>query len=429
MVVRLSDIAGHVGKDVVLQGWVYNIRSSGSIVFLQFRDGSGVIQAVVSKSDVGEEAFTAASKLTIESSVELSGIVKAEPRSPSGFELQVKRLKVFQIAQEYPIGKKEHGPDFLMDNRHLWFRSPKQQAILRIRDVIIWAMRSFMRQEGFILTDSPILTPTAAEGTSTLFATDYFGEKAYLAQTGQLYIEATAAALGRVYDFGPTFRAEKSKTRRHLTEFWMLDAEAAFVGWQENMVIQEKLVLFILDHVLSKCEKDLQIVERDITPLKAVKAPFKRISYDEAIDFLKGKGFNCSWGDDFGGDEETALSESSEKPIFIHHYPAALKAFYMKPDAENPKVVLNNDLIAPEGFGEIIGGSERLDDLQVLEKKLKEFKLKKADYEWYLDLRRYGSFPHSGFGIGLERTVGWICGLKHVRETIPFPRLLNRLRP
>lgn len=429
MVVRLSEISAHVGKEVVLRGWVFNTRSSGSIVFLQFRDGTGVIQAVVSKFEVAPEVFEAAQKLTIESSVELTGLVKAEPRSPSGFELQIKHLKAFQIAAEYPIGKKEHGPDFLMDNRHLWVRSPKQQAILRIRDEIIWAMRSFMKQEGFILTDSPILTPTAAEGTSTLFKTDYFGEPAYLAQTGQLYIEATAAALGRVYDFGPTFRAEKSKTRRHLTEFWMLDAEAAFVDWRENMDIQERLILSILDSVFSKCEKDLQLVERDVALLKAVKAPFKRISYDEAIEFLKGKGFDVKWGDDLGGDEETALSESSEKPVFIHHYPAAIKAFYMKPDSENPKTVLNNDLIAPEGYGEIIGGSERIDDLQLLEKKLAEFKLKEADYEWYLDLRRFGSFPHSGFGIGLERTVGWICGLKHVRETIPFPRLLNRLRP
>lgn len=429
MLVRLSDIAGHVGKDVVLRGWVYNLRSSGSIVFLQFRDGAGVIQAVVSKSEVAPEVFEIAQKLTIESSVELSGTVKKEPRSPSGFELQVSGLKVFHTAEEYPIGKKEHGPDFLLDNRHLWFRSPRQQAILRIRDEIIWAMRSFMKQEGFVLTDSPILTPTAAEGTSTLFKTDYFGEPAYLAQTGQLYIEATAAALGRVYDFGPTFRAEKSKTRRHLTEFWMLDAEAAFVDWRENIDIQERMILFILDHVLSKSAEDLKVLERDTAPLKAIKAPFKRMSYDEAIDFLKSKKFDVKWGDDLGGDEETAISQSSDTPTFIHHYPASLKAFYMKPDPENPKVVLNNDLIAPEGIGEIIGGSQRIDDLATLEKKLKEFKLKKANYDWYLDLRRFGSFPHSGFGIGLERTVGWICGLPHVRETIPFPRLLNRLRP
>ena len=427
--ILLKDIKKYLGQFVTLRGWAFNFRSSGSIYFLQFRDGTGRIQGVVSKKEVNEEIWENCQKITMETSVEISGKVYKEPRSPYGLEMQVKDLKIIHLAEEYPIGKKEHGIDFLMDNRHLWIRSARQQAILKIRDEIIWAIRSFFKKQGFILTDSPILTPTSCEGTTNLFKTEYFGEKAYLAQTGQLYLEALIYSLGKVYDFGPTFRAEKSKTRRHLIEFWMMDAEAAFVEHEENMKIQEKLVCFIVSQILKNCKKELKILERNLEPLKKIKPPFPRITYDEAIKRLQKKGFKIKWGDDFGGDEETAIAEMFAKPVFIERYPAQIKAFYMKPDPENPKLVLNDDLIAPEGYGEIIGGSQRIDDLETLKKKLKEFKLPHKPFEWYLDLRRYGSVPHSGFGIGLERTVGWICSLTHVREAIPFPRLINRLRP
>ncbi len=417
------------GARVLLKGWAANLRSSGSIVFIQFRDGSGLLQAVVAKNAVSPEDFQAAKSLTIESSLEIEGTAKPEPRAPGGLELQVSALRLIHKAEEYPIGKKEHGPEFLFDQRHLWFRSPKQQAVLRIRDEVVWAMRSFLREQGFLLTDSPILTPNAAEGTTTLFQVDYFGDKAFLAQTGQLYIEATAAALGRVYDFGPTFRAEKSKTRRHLTEFWMLDAEAAFMDQKQNMELQEALLVFVVQSVLKNCSAELEILERDIEKLKAIQAPFPRMTYDEAIKALQKAGSKIAWGDDLGADEEEALSKLNERPVFITHYPTELKAFYMKPDPENPKVVLCADLLAPEGVGEIIGGSQRIDDYELLKSRILEHKLPLKEFEWYLDLRKYGSFPHSGFGIGLERTVRWIAGLHHIREAIPFPRLLNRLTP
>ncbi len=429
MYILLKDIDKYLGKIVTLRGWVFNIRSSGSIYFLQFRDGTGEIQAVVLKNEVDKKVWQKTRELTLESSVEITGKAYQEKRSPSGYEMQVKELKIFQKAKEYPIGKKAHGTEFLMNHRHLWLRSSRQQAILRIRDEVIWSIREFMRKNNFVLTDSPILTPTVCEGTTTLFQTDYFGQKAYLSQSGQLYLEALIYSLGRVYDFGPTFRAEKSKTRRHLTEFWMMDAEAAFVEHEENMKIQEELICHIVNQIIRNRKKELEFLKRDLKLLKKIKLPFPKITYSEAIELLKKRGVKIKWGDDFGGDEETILSQNFEQPVFIEKYPADLKAFYMQPDPENSKLVLNNDLLAPEGYGEIIGGSQRIDDLKILEQKIKEFKLLKKEYEWYLDLRRYGSVPHSGFGLGLERTVAWLCGLDHVRETIPFPRLINRLRP
>ncbi len=429
MYILLKNIDQYLNKIVTLKGWVFNFRSSGSIYFLQFRDGTGRIQGIVSKKEVETEVWENCQKLTIESSVEMTGKVYEEQRSSYGYEMAVSDLKIISLAQEYPIAKKEHGVDFLMDQRHLWLRSPRQAAILKVRDQIIWAIRSFFRQEGFILTDSPILTPTACEGTTTLFSTDYFGEKAYLSQSGQLYLEAAIYSLGRVYDFGPTFRAEKSKTRRHLTEFWMMDAEAAFVEHEENMKIQEALVSYIVQNVLKNCAKELEVIERDLKPLQKVEPPFYRLTYKEAIELLQKNGVKVKWGDDFGGDEETIISKYYNKPVFIEKYPAELKAFYMQPDPSDSRLVLNNDCLAPEGYGEIIGGSQRIHDLKILEAKIKQFKLKREPLEWYLDLRRYGSVPHSGFGIGLERTVAWLCGLEHVRETIPFPRMINRLRP
>lgn len=426
---RLRDARNFLGQTVTVRGWAYNARSSGRIVFLQLRDGSGTIQAIASQGSLDEGSWQAATELTIESSVKVTGTIREDRRSPAGLELECTQVELLQKADEYPIGKKEHGVDFLMDHRHLWLRSKRQAAILLLRDAIVRAMRDAMHDMNFVLTDSPILTPTAAEGTTSLFKTDYFGEDAYLAQTGQLYIEATAAALGRVYDFGPTFRAEKSKTRRHLTEFWMLDAEAAFVEFEENLEIQERLVMKIIERVLTERQEQLKILERDTKPLAAIKTPFPRQRYTEAVKKLQSGGAKIDDGDDLGGDEETWLSKQSAQPQFITHYPAKIKAFYMKPEPGNPTHVLNADLIAPEGYGEIIGGSQRIDDVKLLQQRMKDFGLKQSDYQWYLDLRRYGSFPHSGFGIGLERTVAWIGRLEHIRESIPFPRLLNRLRP
>ncbi|MFH1236387.1 MAG: asparagine--tRNA ligase [Parcubacteria group bacterium] len=418
-----------VGTTVCLQGWVYNFRSSGKIFFLQLRDGSGTIQAVVSKGDVSDEAFTRCETVTLESSVRVTGTVKKEPRSPSGFELTVSDISIVHRAEEYPIAKKEHGTEFLFDHRHLWIRSSRQAAVLRIRDQAIWSLRSFLRERGFTLTDTPILTPTSCEGTTTLFETDYFGEKAYLAQSGQLYLEALAASLGKVYDFGPTFRAEKSKTRRHLMEFWMLDAEAAFMHHNESLELQEALIERVVQDALTQSAKELALLERDVAHLKNVHVPFHRITYDEAVSLLKKKGSDITPGKDLGADDETMLSEEFDRPVFVTHYPSAIKAFYMKPDPMNPTRALCADLIATEGYGEVIGGSERIDDLALLERRFKEHKLPRKPFEWYFDLRRYGSFPHSGFGIGLERVVTWIAGLPHVREAIPFPRLLNRLQP
>jgi len=429
MKIALKKIKDYLNQEIILTGWVFNFRSSGSIYFLQLRDGTGQIQAIVSKKEVSPDTWRFCQQITMETSLEIKGRVYEEKRSTHGYEIAVTDLKIIHLAEEFPISKKEHGSDFLMDHRHLWLRSNRQAAILKVRDEIVWSIREFMRQNDFILTDSPILTPTSCEGTTTLFKTDYFGEPAYLSQSGQLYLEATIYSLGRVYDFGPTFRAEKSKTRRHLTEFWMMDAEAAFVDHQESMIIQEAMVSYIIAQVLKNRKNELAILERDIKSLEKIKPPFYRITYDQAIELLAKNKIKMKWGDDFGADEETVISKSFDKPVFIEKYPAQIKAFYMKPDPADSRLVLNSDLIAPEGYGEVIGGSQRIDDLETLEKKIKEHKLPRQDLEWYLDLRRYGSVPHSGFGIGLERTVAWLCGLSHIRETTPFPRLINRLRP
>ncbi|MFA6271861.1 MAG: asparagine--tRNA ligase [Patescibacteria group bacterium] len=427
--ISISEVSKYLGQDVQLQSWVFNFRSSGKIFFLQLRDGTGRIQAVISKNEVSEEAWVACEKLTMESSVVVTGVVNEDKRSPYGYEMQVKDIKVLQVALEYPISKKEHGVDFLLDNRHLWLRSERQVAIMKVRNEIIWLMREFFRNEGFTLTDSPILTPTACEGTTTLFSTQYFEETAYLSQSGQLYLEAMAMSLGKVYDFGPTFRAEKSKTRRHMMEFWMLDAEVAFMQHEENLNVQEKLVSYVVSNILKSMQTELALLERDTKFLEKVKAPFPRMRYSEVVKKLQELGSDIKAGEDLGADDETMLMKQFDMPVFVTHYPTKIKAFYMQPDPEDPNVVLCDDMLAPEGYGEIIGGSERIWDLELLEQRIKEHKLSQKDFEWYVDLRRFGSVPHAGFGIGLERTVAWICGLDHVRETIPFPRLLNRLKP
>jgi len=420
---------GYGEKEVEIKGWLYNKRSLGSIYFILIRDGTGIIQATIKKDDVSEEVFENAEKITRESSLILKGIVKEDKRAPGGYEVRAKSLEIIHLSEKFPISKKKHGIDFLLDLRHLWIRSPRQAAILRIRSEIIKACRDFMDENGFVLVDSPILTPTACEGTSTLFETDYFGKKAYLSQSGQLYVEAAIAALGKVYCFGPTFRAEKSKTRRHLTEFWMIEPEMAFVGFEENLKIQEEFVTYIVKRVLEKRERELKILDRDIEKLKKVEPPFDRITYTEAIEILQKEGYNINWGDDLGAPHERFISLQHEKPVFVTKYPAKIKAFYMQPDPENENLVLCADLLAPEGYGEIIGGSERINDLKILERKIKEFNLPRENYEWYLDLRRYGSVQHSGFGMGIERVVAWVCKLKHIREAIPFPRTITRIYP
>jgi asparaginyl-tRNA synthetase len=427
--VLISDVENYDGKEVLIKGWLFNKRSSGKIVFLNIRDGSGFIQGVVVKSEVDSEIFEKAKKITQESSIEITGKVRADDRAPSGFELTVTDVALIKGAEEYPISLKEHGPEFLLDHRHLWIRTPKQHAILKIRNEIIKAIRDYLDGNGFTLVDAPIITPSIGEGTTNLFEIDYFEEKAYLSQTGQLYMEAAALALGKVYSFGPIFRAEKSKTRRHLTEFWMVEPEMAFVDYKENMIIQEELVSFIIKRVLQNRKLELKRLERDITKLENISAPFPKITYDEAIDMLQKNGFEISWGEDFGAPHETFISEQFDKPVFITHYPAQCKAFYMKPDKERPEVVLCADLIASEGYGEIIGGSERSEDLQTLREKIAHENLPEESYKWYLDLRKYGSVPHSGFGLGVERTVAWICGLEHIRETMPFPRTIYRIYP
>jgi len=426
----ISQFPSLVGQSATIGGWAYNVRSSGKIAFLQIRDGSGFVQAVVVQSQVDGPTWETALQVTLESSVIVTGVVTKHPKQADVYELQVTALQIVQKAVDYPIGKKEHGPDFLLDNRHLWLRAPSQWAIQRVRNAIIYATYDWFRQNGFIKIDSPILTPNACEGTTELFEIDYFGErKAYLSQSGQLYIEAAIASVGRCFDFGPVFRAEKSKTRRHLTEFWMMDAEAAFVDHEENLKIQEELVSFIVQRVLETCAQELTILERNIEPLKNVKPPFYRLTHAEAIRILREKGSDIGELDDLGADDETTLTQLYDKPIFIEKYPAAVKAFYMKRDPSDPTRVLNSDLLAPEGYGEVIGGSQREDDYDALVARVREHNLPEKDFQWYLDLRKYGSVPHSGFGYGLERLVAWICGLHHVRETIPFPRLMNRLEP
>jgi len=398
--------------------------------FVVLRDGTGLVQGVLVKGQVPEADFEAFDSLTLESSLTMEGRVKAEPRAPGGFELEVSGLRPLYISQEFPIQPKEHGVGFLMDHRHLWLRSPRQQAILRVRDEVSRACRDFFHAQGFVLIDTPILTPTACEGTTTLFETDYLGRgKAYLSQSGQLYLEAAAMALGKVYCFGPTFRAEKSKTRRHLTEFWMVEAEAAFFTLEEVMQLAEDLVRTVVLKVLENRGEDLKLLERDPAPLEAVTGPFPRLSYTEAVARLTEKGMEVPWGEDFGGDEETVLSELFQLPVLVHRYPLSCKAFYMEADPTDPRLALCVDMLAPEGYGEIIGGSQRVADLDTLLGRLAEHNLPQEPVEWYLDLRRYGSVPHSGFGMGIERVVGWLCGLKHVREAIPFPRLLDRLYP
>lgn len=427
--VYIKHIGEHLGKQVVLKGWLYNKRSSGKLVFLQLRDGTGIIQCVVFKGDVKEDIFNLADSLTQESSIEITGIVKEDKRSPIGFEIGVSDVKLLHASKDYPISPKEHGTAFLMDNRHLWLRSSRQVAILKIRDEIIFSIREYFKNNDFTLVDSPILTPAACEGTSTLFETDYFGEKAFLSQSGQLYGEASAMALGKIYCFGPTFRAEKSKTRRHLTEFWMVEPEVAFNTLDDNMDLAEDFICYIVGKVLKNCQAELKTLERDISKLENIKKPFPRISYTEAIEILNKNGNPTEWGGDIGGDEETIISQQFDRPVMIHRYPAAIKAFYMKRDPKDPRLALAVDVIGPEGYGEIIGGSEREEDYDTLVARIKEQGLPPEAFDWYLDLRKYGSVPHSGFGMGIERMVAWVCGLHHVRETIPFPRLMDRLKP
>jgi len=428
-VARINRISEFEGQIVQLNGWVYNSRRSGKIGFLMFRDGFGIIQCIVAKNDVGEDQFEVFKSLTQESSLSVIGEVVKNDRAPGGFEMVVSELTVHQLSSEYPITPKEHGTDFLMNHRHLWLRSKRQYSILKVRHEIIKAVRDFFDSNDFTLCDSPIFTPNAAEGTSTLFGTDYFGNTAYLAQTGQLYGEAAAMAVGRHYNFGPTFRAEKSKTRRHLTEFWMVEPEIAYCNIDEDMDWAERLILSIIERVLENRKNELEVLERDLEKLKQIKAPFPRVSYTECVDLLNKGGIDFKWGDDFGAPEETFIGEQYNQPVMVHRFPSAIKAFYMRRDPENDKVVLGMDVLAPEGFGEIIGGSERETEISLLEDRIKDEELNQADYEWFLDLRRYGSVPHSGFGMGIERVVAWICNLPHVRETIPFPRTIGRLYP
>lgn len=426
----ISRIAGHVGEEVTIGAWLANKRSSGKIAFLQLRDGTGFIQGVVVKAEVSEETFLIAKNLTQETSVYVTGTVVEDTRSSFGYELQVKEIEIISESVDYPITPKEHGTEFLMDHRHLWLRSKRQHAVMKIRNEIIRTTYDFFNQQDFVKIDPPILTGSSAEGTTELFHTKYFEEEAYLSQSGQLYMEAAAMAFGKVFSFGPTFRAEKSKTRRHLIEFWMIEPEMAFTNQEESLKIQENYVSYIAENVVKNCRLELEVLDRDVSKLESIKAPFPRVTYDEAIQLLKEKGFeDIEWGEDFGAPHETAIAESYNQPVFITSYPAQIKAFYMKPDPNRPEVVLCADLIAPEGYGEIIGGSQRIDDLQLMEQRYQEHNLTGDAYQWYLELRKYGSVPHAGFGLGLERTVAWMAGVEHVRETIPFPRLLNRLYP
>jgi asparaginyl-tRNA synthetase len=430
--ITIEDAGKYDGQEVTIRGWLYNIRESGKLVFPIFRDGSGIIQGVCSLKE-NPEAFAALKGLTQESSLIATGKIRAEQRAPGGFEMGVTKIQILQKVSEdkpFPIQLKEHGVDFLLDHRHLWIRTPRQAAILRIRAEAIRAARNFMDSQGYTLTDAPMFTPSACEGTSTLFEVNYIDDqKAYLTQSGQLYIEATAMALGKVYTFGPTFRAEKSKTRRHLTEFWMLEPEAAFADLYDMMDLGEGLVSAVVQSVIKNKSRELEILKRDIKPLENIKAPFPRITYEEAIAVLQKQGNPAKFGDDFGGDEETLISRDFDRPVMIHHYPAAIKAFYMQPDPERPDLAMSFDMIAPEGYGEIIGGSQRVHDYDLLVKRLKEHNLPEEPFQWYLDLRRYGSVPHAGFGLGLERTVAWICGTEHIREVIPFPRMIYRVYP
>jgi asparaginyl-tRNA synthetase len=421
------------GQEVTLRGWLYNLRESGKLLFPIFRDGTGLMQAVVSKADVSTEVWERVSSLTQESSVIVQGSLRRDPRAPGGYELLLQNLEVVQavpVDDPYPISLKEHGADFLLSHRHLWVRSPRQAALLRLRHEVMRSAREFLDDQGFVGTDAPILTPAACEGTSTLFELDYFDlGPAYLTQSGQLYVEGTAAALGKVYCFGPTFRAEKSKTRRHLTEFWMLEPEVAFATLDDLMKLGEELVSAIVEKVLERRRSELETLGRDTSKLEKIKPPFYRVSYEEALERIHKQGSQLAWGEDLGGADETLLSEQFDKPVIVHRYPARAKAFYMEPDPERPELALCMDMIAPEGYGEIIGGSQRISSYDLLRRRLKEFNLPEDAFQWYLDLRKYGSVPHGGFGLGIERTVAWIAGIPHIRETIPYPRMLYRLYP
>ena len=437
-ITTVAEIGRHEGQSVTIRGWLYNLRESGKLLFPIFRDGSGMIQGIVPKAAVAPEVFDAIKGLTQESSVIVEGKVRADKRAPGGYELDVSNVQVLQRVSEtdpYPITPKEHGVEFLMEHRHLWVRSARQASILRVRAEIIKAARDFFDERGFVLTDPPILTPAACEGTTTLFPVDYFDEQAYLTQSGQLYIESTAMALGKVYSFGPTFRAEKSKTRRHLTEFWMVEPEVAYAELNDLMELAEQFISFIVKRCLEKRRADLQVIGRDVTKLEKIEAPFPRLQYDDAVKMLqeghaKGAVENrFEWGGDFGSPDETYLSSQFEKPVMVHRYPAKIKAFYMEPDPERPELALCVDVLAPEGYGEIIGGSQRMASYELLVQRIKEHDLPQEAFQWYLDLRKYGSVPHGGFGMGIERAVAWICGLEHVRETIPFARMLHRLYP
>jgi len=437
-ITTIAEIGKHEGQSVTIRGWLYNLRESGKLLFPIFRDGSGVIQGVVPKAAVALEVFDAVKGLTQESSVIVEGKVRADKRAPGGYELDVADVRIIQRVSEndpFPISLKEHGVDFLMEHRHLWVRTPRQAAILRVRAEIIKAVRDFFDERGFVLTDPPILTPAACEGTSTLFPVDYFDEQAYLTQSGQLYIEATAMALGKVYSFGPTFRAEKSKTRRHLTEFWMVEPEVAYAQLDDLMQLAEEFISFVVKRCLEKRRPDLQTIGRDVGKLEKIEAPFPRLQYDDAVKMLQeahAKGLleaRFEWGGDFGSPDETYLSAQFDKPVMVHRYPAKIKAFYMEPDPQRPELALCVDVLAPEGYGEIIGGSQRMASYDLLVQRIHEHGLPEEAFKWYLDLRKYGSVPHGGFGMGIERAVAWICGLEHVRETIPFPRMLHRLYP
>ena len=432
----IRDVSKHVGQEIHLKGWLYNMRSSGKLMFPQIRDGSGIIQGVVFKKNVSEQVWNDCEKLTQESSIIVTGKVRADERAPGGYELDVTGVEVLQIAHDYPITPKEHGVEFLMDNRHLWLRSKRQHAILSIRAEVIRAVRDFFDSNGFLLMDTPIFTPAACEGTTTLFEVDYFEDaKAYLTQSGQLYNEATAAAFGKVYCFGPTFRAEKSKTRRHLTEFWMVEPEVAYAELDDIMNLAEEFITFIVHRVIENRRAELTELERDISKLEAIARPFPRLQYDDAVKMLQeahSKGElqeRFEWGGDFGAPDETYLSNQFDRPVMVHRYPAAVKAFYMKPDAERPELALCVDVLASEGYGEVIGGGQRADDLEYLLKQIQAHGLPEEAFDWYLDLRKYGTFPHGGFGMGIERCTAWLCGIEHIRETIPFPRMLYRLKP
>ena len=430
--IYIEDAGKHVGEDVTLCGWLHHKRSSGKIQFLMVRDGSGYIQGVLLKNAVSPEVFAAADGLTHESSIKVTGKVREDSRAPSGFEMDLTNVEIVQEVSKddpFPITPKEHGIEFLMDKRHLWIRSTRQRAILKIRHEIIKGVRDFFDENGFTLCDAPILTPAACEGTSTLFEVGYFDETAYLTQSGQLYSEATAAALGRVYTFGPTFRAEKSKTRRHLTEFWMVEPEVAYATVDDIMSLAEQMISFVVQRVVEKRQPELKALERDIAKLENIKPPFPRITYDDAVALLRKSGSEIEWGGDFGGGDETIISQQFDKPVMVHRYPTAIKAFYMEPDPQRAEVALCVDVLAPEGYGEIIGGGQRMSSYELLVQRLQEHDLPREAFEWYLDLRKYGSVPHAGFDMSIERAVTWICGLEHVRETIPFPRMLYRLKP